>query len=159
MQGVSINSLCARLLFGICFAFMTFGFADAQQTLNIPLPVYGNWCGPDHPRGFANARPPVDPLDAACMRHDYCVAAQGRFDCGCDISLLTELRNTRWSNPYIHTNARGVYDAIALAPCSNPNGLAYKQSMFVKDLINDTMTGRGTPADVFDRWRRLVVGP
>ena len=39
------------------------------------LPLYGNWCGPGHPRALA--LPPVDAFDAACMRHDYCTASPG----------------------------------------------------------------------------------
>jgi hypothetical protein len=121
------------------------------------IPVYGNWCGPDHPRSFAFASAPVDPVDAACMRHDYCVAAQGEFDCGCDIALLSELRNMPWPNPFLRETARGIYDAIALTPCRDPNGMAYKQSLFMKDLYFDTVTGRGTPMDVMERWRKLIV--
>ena len=147
------TTLLAALL-----TFAPFGEAWAQVFPSPSIPVYGNWCGPDHPRSLAFAAAPVDALDAACMRHDYCFAAQGEFDCGCDIALLTELRNTQWQNPRIASDARGIYDAIALTPCSNPSGVAFKQSMFMRDLYADTISGRGTPLDVLERWRKLVIG-
>lgn len=53
------------------------------------VPVYGNWCGIDHPRrGWP---PPVDAFDAACMRHDLCTAAPGANQ-ACDIAFVGELR-------------------------------------------------------------------
>lgn len=51
------------------------------------LPIYGNWCGPGHPR--AAALPPVDAFDAACMRHDLCAdSAPGAL---CDRVFVGEL--------------------------------------------------------------------
>ena len=156
MNKMAITLRASAYLIGLSLLFWG-NITQAQQLPNLPLPIYGNWCGPDHPRGFANARPPIDLLDSACMRHDYCIAAQGDFDCGCDITFLTELRNARWNNPYIQKNARGVYDAIALTPCQGASGTAFKQSMFMKDLFYDSITGRGTPMDVIERWRSLVI--
>ncbi len=52
------------------------------------LPLYGNWCGPGHPR--VPALPPVDVYDAACMRHDLCRA--GPWAPGaCDRAFVDEL--------------------------------------------------------------------
>ncbi len=121
------------------------------------LPVYGNWCGPNHPRNPAVAAAPVDALDAACMRHDYCTAAQGRFDCGCDLTLMNELRTTRWETPYIQSDARGIYDAIALIPCTDPFGTAEKQRLFTQDALTDALNGRPAPLDIMQRWRRLFL--
>ncbi len=135
------------------------GVAAAQDNSWIDIPIYGNWCGPNHPENMSRAAPPVDALDAACMRHDQCTAARGRFDCGCDIGLLQELRATHWPNPVIGRNARAIYDAIAMVPCTSPDGMAVKQSMFTADLMRDVMTGQGTPMDVLDRWRRLAPVP
>jgi len=163
-RGISLQSNRIRAVVLLTIAATWVGLflggdAIAQQFPNTPLPFYGNWCGPGHPRNPANASPPIDPLDVTCMRHDHCIAVQGVFDCGCDISLLTELRNTRWRNPYIQSAARGIYDAIALMPCSDPNGAVYKQTMFMKDLLRDSITGKGTPMDVVNRWQRLVIKP
>ena len=122
----------------------------------VSLPVYGNWCGPDYPRNPGTAQPPVDALDAACMRHDYCTAAQGRFDCGCDLAFMDELRNTRWPNPYAQADARGIYDAIAVIPCTDPFGTAEKQSLFLQDVFQDMVNGNAAPMDVMDRWRQML---
>jgi RHS repeat-associated protein len=49
--------------------------------------IYGNWCGPDWTGGYENswntmtpserknAKAPIDPLDAACEKHDKCYGA------------------------------------------------------------------------------------
>ncbi|MCK4713378.1 MAG: hypothetical protein KAT26_10915 [Marinosulfonomonas sp.] len=145
----------------IVSAILALFWADAAVAQTIPdvyARIYGNWCGPSHPVDMSRAAPPVDRLDAACMRHDYCVAARGDYDCGCDISLLQELRGTRWGNPVIQGNARAIYDAVALVPCSNPDGTTYKQTLFVVDLLYDFASGKGMPMDVVDRWRDLMFG-
>ena len=121
------------------------------------VPVYGNWCGPDYPINPALASPPIDSLDSACMRHDYCTAAKGRFDCGCDLALMYDLRNTRWENPFIQSDARGVYDAIAIVPCTDAYGTAEKQSLFLQDALIDAFNGRAVPEDMMERWRRLLL--
>jgi len=120
--------------------------------------VYGNWCGPNYPSNPALAGPPVDALDAACMRHDICTAQLGRFNCGCDLSFMTELRTTRWQNPAIQSQARGIYDAIAVIPCTDPFGTAQKQSLFMQDGLADMFNGNAAPVDIMDRWRWLLNG-
>ncbi len=120
------------------------------------IPVYGNWCGPNYPSNPALAGPPVDALDAACMRHDICTAQRGRFDCGCDLALMNELRYTRWENPRIRADARGVYDAIAVIPCTDPFGTAEKQSLFMQDALTDVLNGNPAPLDIMERWRRIL---
>ena len=147
---VLLSGLCACLLYG--------GVVSAQSNLQIYAPVYGNWCGPNHPLNMSQASAPVDQLDAACMRHDYCIAAQGDYSCGCDIPFLRELRGTAWPNPMIQRNARAIYDAIALVPCNSPDGTALKQTMFAVDLFYDVMSGKSLPQDVFGRWRSLFIG-
>lgn len=149
----------AILYIGLCLG-VVFGAVSvgAQSLPEMSIPVYGNWCGLDHPRSFDGAAGPVDALDNACMRHDYCVAAKGDFDCGCDIGFMNELRGTRWADPVIAGNARAVYDGIAMKPCNRPDGMAVKQSMFMSDMMRDMANGRVVPFDVMDRWRRLVIG-
>lgn len=64
-------------------------FAAGHASAFKCMPIYGNWCGIDHPsRGWP---PPVDAFDAACMRHDLCAAQPGP-DRGCDIAFVSELR-------------------------------------------------------------------
>lgn len=150
---------CISLMFlSISVIFAGVNVASAQSRFQITAPIYGNWCGPQHPVDMSRAAPPVNLLDAACMRHDYCVAAQGEYNCGCDISFLQELRSTRWPNPMVQNSARAIYDAIALVPCDTPDGTTYKQTLFAVDLFNDVMSGRGQPMDVFARWRVLLFG-
>ncbi len=153
-----MKNALSKVLFGFFLWVAGTGLVAAQSNLQIFAPVYGNWCGPNHPVDMSRAGPPVDVLDAACMRHDYCVAAQGEYDCGCDISFLQELRGTRWQNPMIQRNARAIYDAIALVPCDAPDGMTYKQTMFAVDLFYDVVSGNAMPMDVFDRWRALLFG-
>ena len=120
--------------------------------------IYGNWCGPNHPGTPALAGPPVDALDAACMRHDICTANLGRFNCGCDLGFMAELRTTRWQTPEIQSNARGIFDAIAVIPCTYPFGTAQKQSLFMQDAMRDALNGTAAPMDIMDRWRRMIGG-
>ncbi len=133
-------------------------FAAAQGTFPVSVPVYGNWCGPAYPASLSVDRPPVDPLDAACMRHDYCTAANGIGSCGCDIGFMSELRTTRWDNPVIWRNARAIYDAIAVIPCNSPSGTAAKLSLFTSDMAQDAIYGALPPLAVPDRWRMLFFG-
>ena len=60
------------------------------------IPVYGNWCGPEHPKDLATLTPPptpVDELDRLCMRHDYCYMEHGNFNCDCDNTFTTDVDN------------------------------------------------------------------
>ncbi len=139
-------------------ALLLAGPVRAEGSLPVSVPVYGNWCGPGYPASPWRAGPPVDPLDAACMRHDACTAARGRFDCGCDLALMAELRSTPWPNPVIARNARAIHDAIAVTPCDSPGGMAEKQSWLARDLMDDMATGRGVPPEVAWRWLRLLGG-
>lgn len=144
--------LCVGIIFGGIFSA---GFASAQGFPAVSIPIYGNWCGLDHPRTFAGALAPIDALDRACMRHDYCAAARGDFDCGCDIGLMRELRATVWGDRKIAGHARAVYDGISIIPCKQPNGMAAKQSMFMADIMRDLTVGKMVPFEVMNRWQRL----
>ena len=48
-----------------------------------PLLIYGNYCGIGNRPGV----PPVDSLDAACMRHDACTKTGNLPSCACDERL------------------------------------------------------------------------
>ena len=56
---------------------------DDITATKLPLPVWGNWCGPGYGGG-----PAVDLLDRACRAHDKCYARKGYFNCSCDRSLI-----------------------------------------------------------------------
>lgn len=122
--------------------------AQAQEPA---FPLHGNWCGIGH-GGGPWALQPIDPLDAACMRHDICTEQLGRFDCGCDIAFMQELRSQYWPNPEIADKARAIHDAIAMMPCSSPQGMAYKAACLASDLATDMMSGREMPMDILRRW-------
>ncbi len=48
---------------------------------------HGNYCGKGN-RG--EDQPPIDALDAACMRHDACYGTAGYSSCDCDATLRRE---------------------------------------------------------------------
>lgn|GEM_PF-1278717 len=134
--------------------FLTFAVAEAAGMMSFPM--HGNWCGPNHPNNAMEASyPPVDPLDEACMRHDICYVVQGEMDCGCDIALMNNLKSIRYPNPVIEEKARTIYDAIGLMPCSNPMGMAYKQSCVWRDMAQDMVSGRQAPWNMPLRFGKL----
>jgi hypothetical protein len=53
------------------------------------MPIYGNWCGVGYPA--AGYPPPIDVFDAACMRHDLCLASPTP-EAACDVAFIGELR-------------------------------------------------------------------
>jgi RHS repeat-associated protein len=78
------------------------------------MKIYGNWCGPNwtggYPRPWDELYPieqqrvsaPVDPVDAACMKHDKCYAGcRGKYPCSapdrsrcfadCDLTLYASV--------------------------------------------------------------------
>ncbi len=84
-------------------------------------PMYGNWCGPKHPLDTSNAPPPIDDLDASCMRHDLCYEKQGDLNCECDAALVGEIRagldmKIYSGNPRIY--ARTIHNYFQGSPCN-----------------------------------------
>ncbi len=127
--------------------------AGAQS---MSLPVYGNWCGPGHPENTAGVPlPPVDGLDAACMEHDRCTAALGDFNCRCDVGFMNRLKYTVYPHPAMKRTARAMYDAIAMMPCRDPMGMAYKQACVWQDLAADALSGNAAPWEMPLRWMDL----
>ena len=56
------------------------------------FPIYGNWCGPNHP--IKNTNPaPIDRTDLACQHHDKCYEEHGYLNSYCDETLVTELKS------------------------------------------------------------------
>lgn len=132
-----------KILAPLAFALL----AAPAAAQNIAIPVYGNWCGPNHGGG-----PAIDGIDAACMRHDYCTAQRGFYDCGCDLAMMSELRNQPYPNPWMADRARGLYEVIAVKPCDTPGGMSEKLEMAASDWINDVMTGREAPWSFLQRF-------
>ncbi len=118
----------------------------------LALPIHGNWCGPGHGAG-----PALDPLDAACLRHDLCIAAAGGpFNCACDLVFMDELRRYPWPNPVLQQRARGVYEAITMIPCGDPGGQATKMEWAARDWFNSVMSGREMPTAMIGRFMRMM---
>ena len=141
-----------RIALLFLLALLAAGPANAQT-----IPIHGNWCGIGHSGGnLPYPAPPTDALDAACMRHDICTAARGRFDCGCDIGFMQELRNTPWPNPGLGEKARATYEAIGMLPCSSPDGYALKMSLVAGDWASDVASGRQAPWQILDRLSRIT---
>ncbi len=56
------------------------------------FPIYGNWCGPAHPKVNTNPKA-IDRTDLACKNHDKCYATNGYLNSQCDENLITELKS------------------------------------------------------------------
>ena len=61
------------------------------------LPIYGNWCGPNHPKKGTNPQP-IDKTDLACKVHDLCYSKKGYFHSQCDQQLVTNLKKIQPTN-------------------------------------------------------------
>ncbi len=59
---------------------------DIKALRRGPLLIHGNYCG----IGNRPGTPPIDALDAACMRHDACTQTGNLPSCRCDDRLRTE---------------------------------------------------------------------
>ena len=59
---------------------------DVKALRRGPLLIHGNYCGVGNKPGL----PPVDALDAACMRHDACTKTGTLPSCACNERLRTE---------------------------------------------------------------------
>ncbi|GKY88996.1 hypothetical protein [Sinisalibacter aestuarii] len=123
--------------------------AVAQE---MAFPVHGNWCGPYHGSG-----PILDALDDACFRHDFCASQNGLFNCGCDLAFMTELRERPWPNPALAEKARAVYEAIALAPCTDSEGQRSKMNLAAADWAAGVASGREPPWAILDRLGALMA--
>jgi hypothetical protein len=58
-----------------------------ETQLTEGIPVHGTYCGPGHGDDLYNA-PPIDGVDAACMRHDRGYGDRGYFDFPTDVRLM-----------------------------------------------------------------------
>ena len=124
----------------------------APAAAQLVIPVHGNWCGPGYGGG-----PALDPLDAACLRHDLCLrAAGGPFNCACDLTFMDELRRSAWPNPVLSDRARGVYEAITLIPCSDPAGQALKMEWAARDWMSAVLSGREPPTATMGRFMQMM---
>ncbi len=84
--------------------------------------IYGNWCGPDHPKVMEPPPEPLDLLDTACMHHDYCYVEKGYLNCDCDKALVKELKRNladRKFNAEQRKYALSIENYFKASPCEN----------------------------------------
>ena len=77
---------------------------------------HGNYCGYGN-RGYD--KPPVDDLDAACMRHDQCFDQTNR-SCGCNAALKVDaykVSEMRSASRELRMRAASVIESIAGMKC------------------------------------------
>ncbi len=90
------------------------------STTDGSMVFYGNYCGPGS-RGAG--RPPIDALDAACMRHDACSppAGTGLPSCGCNARLSREAamvaRTPRRISDETRVAAKFIAESSRAIPC------------------------------------------
>jgi hypothetical protein len=81
---------------------------------------HGNYCG----RGDRGpGAPPMDELDAACMRHDACYDQRGDRSCACDKQLGQEavaVSNMKSLSRELRARAAAVAEAASLMGCNKP---------------------------------------
>ena len=69
-----------------------------QNTKQLSLPAYGNYCGVGHGDPTWKT-PPIDAVDLVCREHDRCYSLLGDFDKRCDQNLIqlmpTAIEQTR----------------------------------------------------------------
>ena len=124
---------------GIHGGINTYAYVDSDPLDGVDpfgrFKVHGNWCGPDWTGGYKkewnqltpaeqqNAAPPVDPVDAACMRHDKCYGAcRNKYPCGaadrsrcfadCDLTLYAAVYSQGFTGYAVGTamNRSGTRD-------------------------------------------------
>ena len=93
--------------------------SERPPTRNTAL-YHGNYCGTgDNGPGL----PPIDELDAVCMRHDQCYDEASRASCACDRALAADalaIANASRFSIEIRRKAASVAEAAQLMRCSSP---------------------------------------
>ena len=109
--------------------------------------MYGNWCGLYYPKDISKAAPPIDELDATCMRHDLCYVAQGQYDCSCDQAFEENLRADLTENLYTGKQriyARSFQQYILTSPChGTPDGKIGASRALQNMYMNTTRKANG----------------
>ena len=119
-----------RLLMLCALAAVLLG-ASTQVLAFKCMPLYGNWCGIAYPR--AGFPPPVDGFDAACMRHDLCIAGPVP-EAACDVAFVEELnilaaqvgylpRPLQWAEYVIRVKAGGPWGGVPMPTPMDAFGL------------------------------------
>ncbi len=116
--------------------------------------IYGNWCGPDHPKVMDPPPEALDRLDAACMRHDYCYVEKGYLNCDCDKALVKEIKRDlagRNYNAEQHKYAVSFANYFKGSPCEvtkSAQAPREPEEGVVDKVINTTKAGIGKFMDL-----------
>lgn len=120
------SSCCFQLILPLQAAHLL--ESEGSPNLREDQCLYGNWCGPGHPKYDGLTGPgPIDGLDAACKRHDKCYRERGYMNCDCDLELLKDIDEMISQNYTAHI----IYDYFNVAPCKGA-GIAVKPFKAIK---------------------------
>lgn len=144
-----------RLFIALVAAGLLAACATAQpqvkrETAGV-MGVYGNWCGPDHPKDVAANPSPIDALDAACMRHDLCYTERGFLSCECDAAFTQELYSEMAKKTYTGfelATARATHAHFAASPCAGDMKSKARPVRLLKGVYDGT---KRRVVDAFDR--------
>ena len=128
-------------------------FNDSRGT----FPVYGNWCGPAHPKSSSNPDP-IDNIDAACKKHDVCYEKKGYFDCSCNEQLATDLINGQYSSIIQKTVSSEIILWMSGQPCVSKNTIFSREFWLSDDIIKVMPTPQGLLFPIAEIITPKVIG-
>ncbi len=102
------------------------------------MPVYGNWCGANHPKDMSLADEPIDLLDQACKKHDFCYENEGYLSCACDNDINQELIQGLNENKYGKSEAvfaRSFHLYFNGSPCSGDHSTKVAPSRLLHNVV------------------------
>lgn len=99
------------------------------------FPVYGNWCGPSHPKHSGTNEPePIDEVDGMCEAHDKCYSREGYANCECDFDLIGEIHlQKHYTSEQAESAAKAIYAAFLVWPCAGPEMALMPAMVFAND--------------------------
>lgn len=102
--------------------FVLGGWFVKEASAQVSIPVYGNWCGPNH--GFK--KPPIDAVDGVCRLHDICARRMRYGDplekiqhCDCDRIIVQRMPGAIANTRTTHGKRMGrlIFGYFSLAIC------------------------------------------
>lgn len=102
------------------------------------MPVYGNWCGANHPKDMSIAEEPIDLLDQSCKKHDHCYADEGYLSCACDNVINQELIAGLKENKFGKTEAvvaRSFHLYFNGSPCNGDHSTKVAPSRLIHNVV------------------------
>jgi hypothetical protein len=97
---------------GLIFSIVTLGLSacatpGTDSSSAGEFQVYGNWCGPGHPKPGTKPTP-INQVDNACRAHDQCYAFHGYLNRQCDEQLMSALQSIQTSDPLEDAARQGI---------------------------------------------------